>query len=388
MTTRRTRRLELETLEHRQLLAGDFPLIAAQAAYGHVYLPHLQPTLEDLLASSEYSSYNISFPAGDVETWVPIARVDQKALQEIADVGYPPIPDHPTAIGDPPSPIDDTPPVPVVVAPPPSADVPPEPAPLAPPAEIVIDTAVRVKITNQAGELVDTIRVGDRFRVSLFVDDLRDVPQGVFYALLDVAYNKDLVRLIGPGEQTAIMQLQQRVRDQGLLDDVGGLFGVNFTYRRSTQIFTAEFEAIAEGSQAFLITPGNALLGEFLLKFGRNTPVPQNEIRFESGNLTIVGGATPSNPAWLTVIGPGCTSDPPPQLPNIDAMTLVLVEEMDPDLAVHGPPMVWIDGMWTGWRPTSQVTANERDYTAYYLNVLSQDDENELLLDLILPLDG
>ena len=59
----------------------------------------------------------------------------------------------------------------------------------------------RLDTTNLAGDVVDTVSVGDRFLLNTYAEDVGDEPvEGVFAAYVDIEYDAGLASVLGPIE--------------------------------------------------------------------------------------------------------------------------------------------------------------------------------------------
>ncbi len=151
---------------------------------------------------------------------------------------------------------------------------------------------VRLETTNLAGEPINSVLVGSEFLLKGYVQDVRDHPpqfSGVFAAYTDVSFQMDLASALGPVSFDSSFDV---VRIWSILP--GQIKGVGAS--RSTGVppgaaeqllFSVPFQADNAGELTLSPQPDIAPGHDFLI-YNVVDPIPPNEIRFVSAQLTIV----------------------------------------------------------------------------------------------------
>jgi len=184
----------------------------------------------------------------------------------------------------PPAPVEIAPPIPVPVATPV-----PTPPTLDPSAALV---AVRLAITDLQGNPVQTIRVGESFRLAAYVQDLREGEDadGVFAAFLDVDYDASLAR---PSEELEyrpdlMCKLGKHpFATAGKLDDVGGILSLELTDGGERELFNTTFTATSVGELNFASGAANRL-GLTMLLHMVGYEIPASQVTWGSASVTVV----------------------------------------------------------------------------------------------------
>ena len=153
---------------------------------------------------------------------------------------------------------------------------------------------------NSTGNIIDQVNVGDTFRLSVYVQDLRGVDAfGVFSAYADVTYDSTLVSIAqGATVQHAAPFDDGKFGDlsaPGLINDAGG-FDTSGTGDGAEQLlFHLDLVADAGGQVTFQTDPADNLpLREFLSHESAD-PIPDSSILYGSTQLTIVDDQAPAD---------------------------------------------------------------------------------------------
>lgn len=156
-----------------------------------------------------------------------------------------------------------------------------------------------VEITLVATDLdgnpiVDPITTGQQFQLQGFVEDIRDVPQGVFSAYLDVALSNPGLVTIGDityGE--TYMNNLSGMASAGIIDEVGAQGGPGEPSETDPigagqfHLFTVAMTAVSEGTLDFTSNPADILPSNETTLFGLNSPVPNSLITFIDDSIDI-----------------------------------------------------------------------------------------------------
>ncbi len=151
-------------------------------------------------------------------------------------------------------------------------------------------------VTDTDGNSIDTVAAGGQFQVVVSVQDLRDNPEGVFSAYLDVLYSSDLVRFEGPiAFNEAIFPNAQKGDSSvpGLIDEMGAVDGTGGDPdpSRPFHLATLTFTAIAPGTAMFNGDPADQLPVNETALFNDPDAVPPEALTFIDDSVTITGTA-------------------------------------------------------------------------------------------------
>jgi len=145
--------------------------------------------------------------------------------------------------------------------------------------------AFDLEVTDTAGNAVSTVRVGDQLVLNVYVDDLRELGQGVFSAYVDVIYDAGRASVADP-LRFSDSYASARAGDTtipGLIDEAGALAGLSKLGGERALLFSVPFKADAEGQLTFSTDPADILPRHETLLY--TEPVGTHEVRF--GSVTI-----------------------------------------------------------------------------------------------------
>jgi hypothetical protein len=169
----------------------------------------------------------------------------------------------------------DPPPLPVI-EPPPSETAPVESPPesaLAPEAGPP-QVSMTLEATDAAGNVLTEIRLGETFIINVYVEDLREVPQGVFAAVANIEFDPESLT---PGERFAPHGRS------GIMSLVPTGGGRHFLYSQA-------FTALNTGPLMIAAKEIEGIFGDILV-FGRNSALPRELISFGTLELETVSHA-------------------------------------------------------------------------------------------------
>lgn len=165
----------------------------------------------------------------------------------------------------------------------------------------------RLDTVDLNGNAVSAVRAGQQFRLRVFVEDLRPVPQGalplgVFGAYLDVTFPTSLVSVASgatiqfaetlPSGGSAFVNAKSGTVADGLLDEVGAIQSQAIPRLDSQLLFTITMQANSVGSATFLSDAADNQPFNEILLYDYDFAVPLNRVVFGSSALNIV----PENP--------------------------------------------------------------------------------------------
>jgi fimbrial isopeptide formation D2 family protein/uncharacterized repeat protein (TIGR01451 family) len=174
-----------------------------------------------------------------------------------------------------------------------------------------------LRVTDAAGQPLQTLTVGRPFVLEVYTEDTRPVPKGVFAAYLDVLFDSTLVSLAGPisfGGQYPNGH-SGSTATAGLLNEVGAFADANQLGGGPFRLFSVPLTAVATGQVDFFANQAEAANHAILL-YGGAAPTPPQDVAFAGTSLLIVFSPwrNPGNP--FDVSGDG-------QLSALDALLVI-----------------------------------------------------------------
>ena len=175
----------------------------------------------------------------------------------------------------------------------------------------------RLDPTDTFGASLDTFQLGDEFDVHVWIQDVRERPQGIFSAFLDVEYDSSLVSYVPDsvrhGDQFGDIP-RGDFSAAGLLDEVGSfasgvlaippvpepLGGDEYLF------FTTRFRAEQLGIATFAGNPADVIPRHATTAHGSDDAVPVPEMVFVAADVTIV--PEPSSNFLVCLVAAGLLS--------------------------------------------------------------------------------
>jgi hypothetical protein len=155
------------------------------------------------------------------------------------------------------------------------------------------------------GNPVDNVIVGEQFLASIYVEDLREQADGVFAAFLDLEYDPQQISIAGPivfGESFSSFQSGDATTP-GLIDEVGGIAGIETLGDGEYLLFSVPFRADAAGIVALAANPADDLPLHDVLLFGDNSATSLSEIDYGIASVSMIVNQLPSAVAdELTIV--------------------------------------------------------------------------------------
>lgn len=171
---------------------------------------------------------------------------------------------------------------------------PPDDAPL---VEVSFD------ITDTLGNPITEAIVGDEVQLNVYVEDLRDNPQGVFGAFLDVTYSTDMLDVagaVGFGEDYPNSR-QSNTDQDGLIDESGAHAGLDELDGARRLLFSVPLQTTAAGLALFESNLADLAPQHEVLLFGEAQPIPADRISFTGGSLAIVAGIATADDSYIVL---------------------------------------------------------------------------------------
>jgi hypothetical protein len=131
----------------------------------------------------------------------------------------------------------------------------------------------RVEATDENGDPIEEITVGQTFYLSVFARDNRSSPQGIFAAYADLDVDTDLAT---------------PVDEEQPLEHLGSVFAAEPTEHEEELVYRGQFTADAVGELDFSAAPSFGL-GMELFLFGISSPLSLDHVAYSGGTLNIVG---------------------------------------------------------------------------------------------------
>ena len=158
------------------------------------------------------------------------------------------------------------------------------------------DVRVRYEFSEPGGAIVQSLEVGNDYRLSVHIQDIQSTPDGLLKAFLDINYPANLISINGPIAHGPSYNLGGTgdASTPGLIDEVGSLDtdtippasrGAEFL------LFSVPFHADAVGTLSLTADPADTPTSFFQLF--NLIEVPFVDIDFEGGSVEITGMANP-----------------------------------------------------------------------------------------------
>lgn len=151
---------------------------------------------------------------------------------------------------------------------------------------------VRLELTDTNGNVIDSVDVGQEFRLNLYGVDSRErlERRGVFAAFADVLFDGSLVRAV-PGSSIEFADdfgtVQRGTISSGLIDELGAASSrTTPTNEIESLIATVRMEALAAGTVNFVSEAADDT-GSEVLVFASNDQVPASAVNYQSTTLAI-----------------------------------------------------------------------------------------------------
>ena len=157
-----------------------------------------------------------------------------------------------------------------------------------------------LELTDADGNAVSAVTVGDDFVLRVLVEDLRETPRGAFSAYLDVVWSDNRVEVTGPLTYgTAFPNVHTGDTSSGnLIDEAGGTGGFNELGSGQFLVFSVPMRAVSAGAVTIAAESADNSPHTDTLLFGTNTAIDSDVIVFNSLDLQVGLGFSPTDDAY------------------------------------------------------------------------------------------
>ena len=160
-----------------------------------------------------------------------------------------------------------------------------------------VDALVEVTLTpvSANGAPISTIPVGGSFFIDVTVEDLQEVPSGVFQAFIDVLYDSTLVTVTGDpvfGDDYPNSHRFDRTTP-GLVDEAGAIGGLSELGGGAKLLMRIPVRGVQGGIAVFAADDAELSPQNDVLLYGGFDAVPDAQIVYVPGSVALIEGVTP-----------------------------------------------------------------------------------------------
>jgi len=175
---------------------------------------------------------------------------------------------------------------------------------------------VRVEAVDGTGEVITSVEAGDEFFLNAYVQDLRDRPEGVYSAYVDVMF---LGRLVSVGGEISFGDEYENGQSgdanlPGLVDELGAFAVLDATTDGEALLASIPFTSHRPGLAKFALTPADGIGSEVLLNGWRGV-VPPVRVAYTGTKIEVVRG-------WRNAVKPSDVNDDGETTP-LDVLALI-----------------------------------------------------------------
>jgi len=150
---------------------------------------------------------------------------------------------------------------------------------------------IRVEASDESGQLTTTIETGEDFFLNVYVQDLREQPEGVYAAYTDILY---YARPVFAGDAIVFDEgfpngQSGDARLPGLVNEVGAFSDLTPPGGDERLLASIPFVARRPGSVSFVLTPADRL-GNEVLVYGSDDIVPPGRVAYVGTEIEVVPG--------------------------------------------------------------------------------------------------
>lgn len=148
---------------------------------------------------------------------------------------------------------------------------------------------IRAEVVDAAGNPVTSLLEGESATLLIHATDLRDDPLGVFASYIDVRFDPNRAKEVGPIDHgvTFVHGNSGVVTTDGLIDEVGGFTPSGDPL--STQVVSIPFVAGVSGELRFTTEPADEKPAHDMLVFGLNSPIPRRLVEYGDVVIEVLG---------------------------------------------------------------------------------------------------
>jgi cyclophilin family peptidyl-prolyl cis-trans isomerase len=149
--------------------------------------------------------------------------------------------------------------------------------------------SLRLELTDDQDNVLNTVDVGDTFQLNVYAQDLRQLPEGVFAAFLDILFDAQLVQVDGTISygSTFPNSPSGETGTPGLIDELGGVASSATYGGEEVLLATIPMRAQQSGDVTFTGEEADDVPANYVLLHGENTFVPAERIIYGTTSLTV-----------------------------------------------------------------------------------------------------
>ncbi|MEZ6112146.1 MAG: tandem-95 repeat protein [Pirellulaceae bacterium] len=154
----------------------------------------------------------------------------------------------------------------------------------------------RLEATDEQGNPITAVNVGDEFLLNIYVEDLRGLQgTGLFAAYLDVIAQNGLIEPVDTSPITHatdyIISATGTVASAGVIDELGGAANSQTPFGPEERLLaTVRYVATASGTEVIDGDPADSFPASDTLFYGGTSPVPTSQISYGSESIQILLG--------------------------------------------------------------------------------------------------
>ncbi len=151
------------------------------------------------------------------------------------------------------------------------------------------DIELQPVVSDLAGNPISTITTNSDFLLTVYVEDVRTNPTGVFSAFTDVEFDATMNLEIGTIRHSSTYPNGTSGSIQpGLIDEAGGVAGIDQLFGGRQTLFEIPMTSRETGTLTFATGAPTDLVNHPILLYGIDTAIPLSDVDFGSITLTIV----------------------------------------------------------------------------------------------------
>jgi YD repeat-containing protein len=175
---------------------------------------------------------------------------------------------------------------------------------------VPIDVRFRLETVDLAGNPVESVEVGEQFRLKVFIEDVRAEAIGPFAGFMDVTYDPELIDVVSGPTFGDVFNLTPwpALLSSGQWDEVGSnTKSLTPLGPGEMQLFEGLFVAESAGTVLLESNPAERPIQSATLLYGIDTPIQSSRIEYGAIRLSVVEAAE-SQTGIQSVYGPDLDS--------------------------------------------------------------------------------